>query len=74
MPHYLFSERKGVQVVDLGGMVLVDDAAALAFARNVVDDLIRQNAADQTSFLDIASDDRLVGSIPFASRPSSPRT
>jgi len=44
MPHYHFDIQDGVgEIEDLGGMVLTDDAEAVAFCESVIRDLLRDN-------------------------------
>ena len=63
---YLFNLHNGTQVEELGSMALVDDAAALAFGKQVIRDLLDKDDEHCSGWtLEIIEGDRRVASIHF---------
>lgn len=67
MPHYHFClQNEGDRIDDLGGLVLANDAAALAFGRRVIRELLHNNPEQHACWMmDITECDRIVHSIPL---------
>lgn len=67
MAHYHFSlQNEGARIDDLGGLVLANDAEALAFGRRVIRELLHNNPEQHTLWtMDITEGDRIVRSIPL---------
>jgi hypothetical protein len=67
MPRYYFGVRNGHFIHDPSGTILPDDEAARAFAKKVIEQLMQHGDARQYAgwTIDITTDDRTVGSIPF---------
>jgi hypothetical protein len=63
--YYQFALDNGSGPEDLGGMALGDDDEAIAFGKEVIQDLKRN--ADQYArwSMYITEDERIVGTIPF---------
>jgi hypothetical protein len=54
------------EIENLGSMQLANDDEALAFGKRMIRDLIRERAEQYAGWtVDVAEDDRAVGSIPF---------
>ena len=63
---YLFNLHNDTQVEELGSMALVDDAAALAFGKQVIRDLLDKDDEHCGGWtLEIIEGDRRVASIRF---------
>jgi hypothetical protein len=63
---YLFNVHNDTQVEELGSMALDDDAAAIAFGKQVIRDLLDKDEEHCSGWtLEIAEGDRHVASIPF---------
>jgi hypothetical protein len=68
MPHYHhFSlHNEGRRIEDLGGVVLEDDTAAIAFSRRVIRELLHNNPEQHAPWtMNITEDERVVRSIPL---------
>jgi hypothetical protein len=68
MPAYSFVVRNNdaTEIEGLGGMALADDDMALAFGKQVIRDLMREDAEQYAGWtMNVAEDERAVASIPF---------
>jgi hypothetical protein len=67
MPHYHFSlHNEGRRIEDLGGVVLEDDPAAIAFSRRVIRELLHNNPEQYAVWtMNITENERVVRSIPL---------
>jgi len=68
MPAYSFVVRNNdaTEIEKLGAMALANDDAALAFGRLMIRDLMRECAEQHAGWtMDVAEDERAVGSISF---------
>jgi hypothetical protein len=65
VPYYQFALDDGSGREDLGGMALTDDAEAIAFANQVINDLTRQADRSARWSMDITEGERIVGTIAF---------
>jgi hypothetical protein len=67
---YNFALDNGSGREELGGMALADDAEAIAFAKQVIQDL--KSYADQYArwSMEITEGERIVGTIPFVLGPT----
>jgi hypothetical protein len=64
MPNYFFSVHSKVCKEDLGAMALKSDARAVAFAKLVISDLMREDSGEYAGWvMDIYQSKRLVGAI-----------
>lgn len=66
MPNYFFSVRNNdcTKTEDLGIMALKSDDLALAFAKRVISDLMREDSGEYSGWMmDIYNSKRLVGAI-----------
>ena len=68
---YSFAVRNGATEIEkLGSMALANDDAALAFGRRMIRDLMREGAEQYAGWtMDVAEDERAVGSISFDGGP-----
>jgi hypothetical protein len=68
MRTYVFSTYfRGIKHETLGDMTLEDDAAATAFARRVIFDIMRDSGESSAGWtMQITEDERSVGEIEFA--------
>jgi hypothetical protein len=68
MVDYSFVVRNNdaTEIEKLGGMALANDGEALAFGKRVIRDLMREGAEQYAGWaVDVAEDERAVGSISF---------
>jgi hypothetical protein len=63
---YLFSLHNDTQVEKLGSMALYDDDAALAFGKQIIQDLLSKDDEHYSGWtVEITEGDRRVAAIPF---------
>jgi hypothetical protein len=67
VPHYRFSlQNSDERIEELGGVVLTDDAEALAFGKRVIRELLDKNPEQYARWtMEIAEGKRLVHNIQF---------
>jgi hypothetical protein len=68
MAAYSFVVRNNdaTEIEELGGMALANDGEALAFGKQIIQDLMRDGAEQYARWtMEVAEDERAVANIPF---------
>jgi hypothetical protein len=65
MRHYQFILHSASGREDLGGIDVADDAEAIAFGQQVIQDLKPEAGRYEQWSMDITEGERIVGTIPF---------